>query len=330
MKVALCFIISYEHVLQKERYWYEWINANKDLFNIYFHYKDKNKIKSPWILNYCIPETYISKTSYYYVVQAYMSLLLYSYNHDKNNKWFCMLTDSCIPIISPEKFRKIFFDCYNKSIIRCNKAHWNVELHQRANLKYFSKEYHLVNDPWFTLCRYHVHLCILFMAGNNGMYEKINNGGLANESLFAIILKIFNEFDKNKLINSSGTICDWYRMASPTSPHLFNQCTEEDKNIIMKLLKDNPYALFLRKVNYKFPDEELIKISSWSWDLTLMNNQNINNQNINNQNINNQNMNNQNNKIINKNNKYKKKIFLLYYFLFFFFTICFTKMFMNT
>jgi len=203
-----------------------------------------------------------------------MNLLLYSYNHDKNNQWFCMLTDACCPIISPQKFRELFMKNYNKSIIKCKKAHWNVELHQRANLKYFSKDFHLVNDTWIKLCRYNVHLCILFMAGNNGMYEKINNGGLANESLFAIVLKIFNEFDKNKLINSSATICDWLRMSNPTSPDLFNKCSEQDEEIIKQLLKDNPYSLFLRKVNYQFPDEKLIELSYW--DIKNNNNQLIN------------------------------------------------------
>lgn len=299
-KVALCFIISYEHVLQKEIYWCKWINENKDLFNIYFHYKDKRKIKSKWILNYCIPEKYISETSYYHVVPAYMSLLTYAYNHSKENQWFCMLTDSCVPIISPKKFKKMFEDNYNKSIIKCNKAHWNVELHQRANLKYFSKEFQLVNDPWFTLCRYHVHLCVLFMVGKNGLYEKINKGGLANESLFAIVLKTFNEFDKNKLINSSSTICDWNRMSTPTSPHLFNECSEKDEEIIMKLLKDNPYSLFLRKVNYKFPDEKLIKLSSFNKENIII------------------------------DNRIKENILVIGSVLIFFFAICFAKIFMNT
>ena len=301
MKVALCFIISYEHVLQKEEYWIKWINSNKDLFNVYFYYKQKNKIKSKWILNNCIPEKYVKSTSYYYVVPAYMTLLTYAYEHDIKNKWFCMLTDTCVPIISPKKFRQLFFENFNKSIIHCKKAHWNIDLHRRANLRLFSKEYHLVNDPWFTLCRYHVHLCILFMVGKNGMYETINNGGLANESIFAIILQIFHEFNKNRLINSSATICDWYRMSNPTSPHLFNECTQKDEDIIMKELENNPYALFLRKVNYKFPDEKLIQISSW--DLTYINDDlNFTN-----------NKNNKNN----KNKKNKKYIFVLFLFLFF-------------
>jgi hypothetical protein len=312
MKVALCFIISYEHVLQKEEYWIKWINSNKDLFNIYFHYKEKNKIKSKWILNHCIPEKYIKSTSYYNVVPAYMSLLTYAYEIDKNNQWFCMLTDSCVPIISPENFRKLFFNYYNKSIIKCGKAYWNIDLHRRSNLRLFPKEYHLVNDPWFTLCRYHIHLCILFIVGQNGMYQTINNGGLANESIFAIILQKFKELNKNKILNTSATICDWSRMSTPTSPHLFNECTEVDENIINNLLKMNPYALFLRKVNYKFPDEKLNFISK-----------------------------------INLGHKYKinyylhflyffkkinkKKIFFLFLSLLFFMsTICFTKIFVNT
>lgn len=263
MKIALCFIISYEHVLQKEKYWINWIEENKDLFNIYFHYKIKSEIKSPWILNYCIPEKYIKQTSYFNVVPAYMTLLTYAYEHDKNNQWFCMLTDTCVPIISPKKFRELFFENYNKSIIRCSKAHWNINLHQRANLKFFSKEFHLCNDPWFTLCRYHVHLCTLFMVGQNKLYNKINSGGLSNESIFAIILQTFNELNKNKILNTSATICDWNRMSNPTSPHLFNECTEEDEKIILNLLKNNPHTLFLRKVNYKFPDEKLMELSSW-------------------------------------------------------------------
>ena len=33
MKIALCFIISYEHVLNKEQLWIDWINPNKDIIN---------------------------------------------------------------------------------------------------------------------------------------------------------------------------------------------------------------------------------------------------------------------------------------------------------
>jgi hypothetical protein len=33
MKVALCFIISYDHSLNKEDIWREWTEANADIIN---------------------------------------------------------------------------------------------------------------------------------------------------------------------------------------------------------------------------------------------------------------------------------------------------------
>ena len=49
MKAALCFIISYDHQLNKEHIWREWIEPNKDIINVYFHYKTFDSIKSDWI-----------------------------------------------------------------------------------------------------------------------------------------------------------------------------------------------------------------------------------------------------------------------------------------
>jgi len=267
MKVALCFIISYKHILQKEEYWIKWIKSNEDLFNIYFHYKNKKQIKSKWILDHCIPECYIQTTSYFHVVAAYMSLLNYAYKNDSKNQWFCMLTESCVPIISPKKFKKIFFENYDKSIMKINRANWNINFHRRANLNLLDKKFHLSNDPWFTLSRYHVRICMEFITEHNGLYKLINSGGLANESIFAIIFTEYEQVNKDALINSSSTIADWYRMANPTSPHLFDECNEQDEIIIKDELKNNPYALFLRKVNYKFPDDKLIQLSSWNIEL---------------------------------------------------------------
>lgn len=255
MKVALCFIISYQHILNKEQLWIDWIKPNQDIINVYFHYKDINLIKSPWIKLYAIPPKFIQNTSYFNVVSAYMAVLSYAYDHDKENVWFCLLTDSCVPIISPEKFREMFMNHYQASIIKCKPAYWDIRLHWRANLRLLSQEFWLANDPWFTLCRVHVQKCILFLAYKNSIYIQINKGGLANESIFAIILQTFGEL-KNpmRLINESATVADWTRMASPTSPHLFKESTPENINIISNLLKENKYAMFLRKVDRTFPD----------------------------------------------------------------------------
>ena len=261
MKVALCFIISYEHNLNKEQLWIDWIKPNQDIINIYFHYKDVKLIKSPWIKLYTIPPSIIQNTSYYNVVPAYIAVLSYAYEHDKDNVWFCLLTDSCVPIISPTKFREMFFNHYQASIIKCQPAYWNINIHRRANLRLLSKEYWLANDPWFTLSRDHVHKCILFLTLKTSIYKQINMGGLANESIFAVILQTFNELTNSaKLINESATLADWTRMASPTSPYLFKDATDDNINIICNLLKENKYAMFLRKVHKSFPDSIIIDI----------------------------------------------------------------------
>lgn len=258
MKVALCFLISYNHILNKEQLWIDWIKPNQDIINVYFHYKDINMITSPWIKSYTLPPNYTQKTTYYNVVPGYMSLLTYAFHHDKNNVWFCMLTDSCVPIISPEKFRKMFFDHYQASIFKWKPAYWNITIHRRANLRLFKKEYWLANDPWFILSRQHVHKCIIFVAMKNNIYRQVNEGGLANESIFAIILQTFRQLnDNDKLINESSTIADWTRMSNPTSPYLFKENTPENMKIITDLLKDNKYAIFLRKVDRVFPDAVL-------------------------------------------------------------------------
>jgi hypothetical protein len=261
MKVALCFIISYEHILNKEQLWIDWIKPNQDIINVYFHYKDINQIRSPWIKMYSIPPNLVQKTTYYNVVPAYMSVLSYAFNHDNENHWFCLLTDSCVPIISPKKFRQLFFDHYQASIIKCKPAYWNITIHRRGNLRLLSREYWLANDPWFTLCRDHVQKCILFLAAKHNIYKLVNDGGLANESIFAIILQTFKEITNPiRTINDSSTISDWTRMSSPTSPHSFSEGSEENKNIICELLKENKYAMFLRKVNRSFPDQVLKEI----------------------------------------------------------------------
>jgi hypothetical protein len=87
LKIALCFIINYEHELVKEDLWKKWIESNKDIINVYFFYEDYSKIKSEWIKKYAIPSSYIKKTDYLHVLPAYIQLLHYSYLN-KENEWF--------------------------------------------------------------------------------------------------------------------------------------------------------------------------------------------------------------------------------------------------
>ena len=273
----MCFLIN--NKINKEDVWKKWIEQNQDIINVYFHYKDFNKIQSPWIKMHTIPPDLVHPTTYYNVVPAYMALLSYAFHHDLNNKWFCLLTDSCVPIISPVKFRKLFFENYKASIFSWKPAYWNLDIHRRANLRLLKKEFRLANDPWFTLTRMHVHKFIIFLAAKNNIYQLVNSGGLANESIFAIMLQTFGELtNKNSLIKAVSTITDWSRMSSPTSPYLFKNGDNlaADINIISNLLKENPLAMFLRKVDRSFPDQAILDLyGNENIDLFLLSKSNL-------------------------------------------------------
>jgi len=259
MKVALCFIISYEHILNKEEIWKEWIEPNKDIINVYFYYKDLKKIKSEWIMKHTIPPEYIHETSYYHVIPAYLSIMNFALEHDEINQWFCILTDSCCPIISPKKFRYLFFNYYNRTILSWKKPWWNINFHKRANLALLPEELHLANDPWFVMKRENIIQCLNFINKQPKIVQTICNGGLANESLFAIIMYICKQLEnteqnKNAVISAVTHTADWNRRASPTSPHLFKEGNETDIQFINKSLKTDKYVMFIRKVAPEFPD----------------------------------------------------------------------------
>ena len=258
-KIALCFIISGKHCVNKEAIWKKWIKANADIINVYFHYKDYSLIKSKWIQNHAIPQHLIQKTEYYNVVPAYMSVLSFAYVHDPNNQWFCLLTESCCPLIHPEQFRHLFLHNSQKSVIRWQPAYWNIEYHKRANLRHLSSRFHLANDPWFILCRYHVLKCQQFMIDYNKTYTLICRGGLANESIFAIMLETYLELgslSRHQIVNKSSTLCNWEKMSTPTSPYVFKTGDKYETDYISTHIED--YSMFIRKINPSYPDELLL------------------------------------------------------------------------
>lgn len=256
MKVALCFIISYEHILNKEELWRKWIKPNEDIINVYFFYKDIAKIRSPWIHDHILPPNEcVYNTSYFHVIPAYISLMNHALNQDRDNQWFCFLTDSCCPIISPRRFRYLFFNNYSKSIMRWCKAWWNPQFHKRSNLALLPEEFRLANDPWFVLKREDVQHCLVYIQQKQSLVKMICDGGLANESLFAIILYSCRQLQN--VIREVTHAADWSRMMNSTSPYLFSTECDQDIKFIEKTLNENRYTMFIRKVAPEFPDDIL-------------------------------------------------------------------------
>jgi hypothetical protein len=138
-----------------------------------------------------------------------------------------------------------------------SNARWNIEFHKRANLALLPKEFHLVNDPWFVLTRENAIDIINFVVNEYKLCNTICNGGLANESLFAIVFTYYKKIQN--VINQSTHVTDWIRMSSSTSPHLFQEGNIEDIQFIENFLAKNEFAMFIRKVHPNFPNEILKK-----------------------------------------------------------------------
>jgi hypothetical protein len=182
----------------------------------------------------------------------------FAIKHDTNNQWFCLLTDSCCPIVSPRRFRYLFFNYYNKTILSWKRAWWNVSYHKRANLRYLPTELHLGNDPWFVMKRENVLQTMKFINDQQTTVKTICDGGLANESLFSIIMCAYKQLDTNGSVISAVThLTDWNRMSSFTSPHTFKDANSQDIKFIDTELDKNKYAMFIRKMAPEFPDDVL-------------------------------------------------------------------------
>jgi hypothetical protein len=266
MKVALCFLISGEHILNKERIWKDWIKENEDIINVYFHYKDYSKITSEWIKEHVLPISYIVPTSYFHVVPAYMSLLKYALAHDQQNQWTIFLTESCVPIISPQQFKNLFLSYSQYSIINWKRPWWDIKLHKRANLNKLPEHLQLGHDPYFVLKREDSVALIkgLSLSSKMGkLYNLVCKGGLANESVFVILLHFMGRLTglKEYVLPGSTHATDWSRPTSSTSPHVFTDISDKelDSKFIQDQLESNKYTMFLRKVAPSFPDQILEK-----------------------------------------------------------------------
>lgn len=260
MKVAICFFISYDNNLIKLQIWKDWIQENKDIINVYFHYDKSKPIKDNWIKKHSLPEEKIANCFYFHMVPAYLRIMNYAFDNDQENTWFVFVTESCVPIVSPSKFRETFFKRNDTSIFAWKKPWWNVYLQSRANLRLLNEDFRLGHDPWFILTRKDVERCCTFPKIKRDIFYLVCKGGLANESLFAVMLRAFNVLDE--VINEPSHICNWHKMSSATSPYVFKSGDTEEITFINTAINKNKYAFFLRKIDKDFPDDILKQIIS--------------------------------------------------------------------
>ena len=95
---------------------------------------------------------------------------------------------------------------------------------------------------------------------NKRIYNLICQGGLANESLFAIIL--FQNKKLKDVINQPSHLTDWTNPSSATSPYVFDKGSEKEIALIKTSIENNKYLMFMRKIGNTFPNNKLSVIIS--------------------------------------------------------------------
>lgn len=254
MGVCFLFIVSKSNVCYQEETWLTWLRYNSDIVTVKFHCDVDKPITSAWVSANAVPHT--NKTDYMHTLPAYFALMQDALK-TTSCQWFVFCTESCVPAVSPQRFRRLFFKHKDQSILKWSTCWWNPCYNNRANLALLPSGLQLGHDPWFVLCRRDVVSCVLLK--QSSLFMTVAKGQIANESIFAILLHVSGKL--KRAINSSTHLVDWSRPSSPTSPHLFSGAlTERDASVIAKLRTASPFHMFLRKVDASFHAEALFPV----------------------------------------------------------------------
>lgn len=230
IKIAFMFLITND--VKKTDLWQIFFNnADENKYTIFVN--NKNNMQCNFFNKYIIKNRYIDTNwGNISIVKATIELLKTAYE-DQNNKYFILLSDSCLPLYN---FITIYNDIikYDKSIISCYKN----------NNKYINMEYEFRQHQWMILDRNLAHFFI-----NNNFFKEYENVILADEYYFINICK------KNNLPFYDGTITYVKHYKYRTKKH--GNTHEYKNNISYKQINNirNKCVLFFRKVNdkCKFP-----------------------------------------------------------------------------
>ena len=212
--LALLFLMKGDHNN------YNLLKSN--VCNYYVNCKYPEKVKS-FLKNHIIKNN-ILNTSWrsFSLVSATLNLLLTAF-HDKNNKWFCLLSESCIPLKSIDDIN-CFLHNYKYSFF---------------HLKTYDKHIYKTSQ-WWILNRKDVSILLkqTYYTKVKSIITKNNNLGTPDELYFLTYL-LMN--DNNYKFNSQmTTYVRFIETKKNYHPFTFNYLTKYD-------LKISKTCLFLRK-----------------------------------------------------------------------------------
>jgi hypothetical protein len=249
--VTFCFIVTQD--LNKETIWKRWLEGLDALrfpYKVVTHCSNPEQITSPYLKKTLMNRHYPTKWGR--ILRAEWELFKYAYEHTES-EWFILLSESCIPIRSPQSFVDLYSKYRSKSIVNYSPAWWDVQKHNRAELRSLPREYHIGHDTWLVLCRNDITDIKQLEFNNDMLFDTcFLDGSISDESMIAVWLKKANNFANT--IRHKITLVDWTR-TNGNNPYTFNRM---EPDFIEKEMNANPFSMFLRKVGKECPDTDIV------------------------------------------------------------------------
>jgi len=265
LKIAFMFLTIND--VNNPEIWSKYFPDDKSKYNIYIHPKNPDEVKSflkPHIINDLRP------TSWGFIIDAYEALFKTAYDDDINNKYFVIVSESCLPITSFNQFYdfviKNKYNLIEKWIIR--KYDKEARL---IDLKDFPKYKIIKHSAFFVLDRRTINE--LLHSSSLELFKKITAGEEFFLSIVYNVSKFKNHiityanwdwttkkreeykkqihkylklYEESKLEKYKNIADKYYKMIQDTSAHP-KQYSKFTHNLINKGLKKG--AFFVRKVN---------------------------------------------------------------------------------
>jgi hypothetical protein len=192
MKIAFLFLTIDNLYFQD--LWKIYFKNNMDMINIYMHPKLPDNVT--YLNNNIIKN--LKKTIWGKLVDAEISLLETALSDDKDNYYFILLSESCLPI---KNFKKLY------NFLQKNKKYSYINFVGNNNLE---KQFKYKHSQWFCLNRHHVKKLLLQKKKILNYYNKIYTG---DEYIFNSILP-----DKN-IKDMALTYINWDKLEEGKDIH---------------------------------------------------------------------------------------------------------------
>ncbi len=233
-KIAFMFLIGKE--IQYDEVWvrfFEYLGKSK--YSVYVHAKDKNNTEiSPFFKKHLIPSAY---TAWGDLILGEYQLLKYAYKN-KANKWFVFISDTTIPLKSPQEVYDTITSetksrmCYSKNMKKATQEMW-----ENSDIRdYVSRNDVRKHSQWLTLIRPHVSI-ILKNEDKVDLWGMRNEFVIADETYFGTVLQHNNQ---HNIVNVCDTYVDWDRSDNVNSPYTYKSI--EYNHLIDLLAGDHLFA----------------------------------------------------------------------------------------